>query len=115
METKEFSKRMTACNNGFLHLIINLALLVGIIAGTIALVGPHDDLAILLCCLGSVVYLLHCIGFMIIQPNLARVLTFFGGNPVTAADLVGAGVIEVMYDWFNGIFQLTSYLPPATA
>ena len=44
-----------------------------------------------------------------------RVLTFFGGNPVTAADLVGAGVIEVMYDWFNGIFQLTSVLPPATA
>lgn len=44
-----------------------------------------------------------------------RALTFFGGNPVTAADLVGAGVIEVMYDWFNGIFQLTSYLPPETA
>lgn len=44
-----------------------------------------------------------------------RVLTFFGGNPVTAADLVGAGVIEAWYDWFNGIFQLTSMLPPATA
>jgi len=44
-----------------------------------------------------------------------RVLTFFAGNPVTAADLVGAGVIEVMYDWFNGIFQLTSALAPATA
>ena len=44
-----------------------------------------------------------------------RVLTFFGGNPVTAADLVGAGVIEAWYDWFNGIFQLTSVLPPTTA
>lgn len=44
-----------------------------------------------------------------------RVLTFFGGNHVTVADLVGAGVIEVWYDWFNGIFQLTSVLPPATA
>ena len=42
-----------------------------------------------------------------------RVLTFFGGTPVTAADLVGAGVIEVWYDWFNGIFQLLSPLAPA--
>ena len=44
-----------------------------------------------------------------------RELTFFGGDAVTAADLAGAGVIEVWYDWFNGIFQLTSTLPPATA
>ena len=41
-----------------------------------------------------------------------RGLTFFGGNAVTAADLAGAGVIEAWYDWFNGIFQLTSALPP---
>lgn len=44
-----------------------------------------------------------------------RVLTFFGGNAVTAADLAGAGVIEAWYDFFNGIFQLTSVLPPASA
>ena len=44
-----------------------------------------------------------------------RPLTFFGGNAVTAADLAGAGVIEVWYDWFNGIFQLTSVLAPASA
>ena len=44
-----------------------------------------------------------------------RNLTFFGGDNVTAADLAGAGVIEVWYDWFNGIFQLTSALAPATA
>ena len=43
-----------------------------------------------------------------------RNLTFFGGANVTAADLVGAGVIEVWYDWFNGIFQLVSPLAPAT-
>ena len=43
-----------------------------------------------------------------------RNLTFFGGNDVTAADLVGAGVIEVWYDWFNDIFQLISPLAPAT-
>lgn len=44
-----------------------------------------------------------------------RNLTFFGGNNVTAADLAGAGVIEVWFDWFNGIFQLISPLAPATA
>ena len=44
-----------------------------------------------------------------------RELTFFGGNPVTASDLAGTGVIEVWYDWFNGIFQLVSALAPATA
>lgn len=44
-----------------------------------------------------------------------RPLTFFGGAPVTAADLAGAGVVVAWYDWFNGIFQLASTLPPATA
>lgn len=41
-----------------------------------------------------------------------RNLTFFGGTNVTAADLVGIGVIEVWYDWFNGIFQIVSPLAP---
>ena len=41
-----------------------------------------------------------------------RNLTYFGGGNVTAADLVGAGVIEAWFDWFNGIFQITSVLPP---
>lgn len=44
-----------------------------------------------------------------------RNLTFFGGSNVTAADLAGAGVIEAWYDWFNGIFQLTSPLAPTGA
>ena len=44
-----------------------------------------------------------------------RNLTFFGGTNVTAADLAGTGVIEVWYDWFLGILQLTSPLAPATA
>lgn len=44
-----------------------------------------------------------------------RPLTFFGGGAVTAADLAGTGVIEVWYDWFEGILQLTSTLAPATA
>lgn len=44
-----------------------------------------------------------------------RNLTFFGGTNVTVADLIGAGVVEAWFDWFNGIFQITSVLPPATA
>lgn len=41
-----------------------------------------------------------------------RDLTFFGGDSVTAADLTGTGIIEAWYDWFNGIFQITSVLAP---
>ena len=44
-----------------------------------------------------------------------RNLTFFGGDNVIAANLSGAGVIEVWVDYFNGIYQLTSALAPATA
>lgn len=43
-----------------------------------------------------------------------RPITFFGGDAVTAADLAGTGVIELWFDWFSGILQLTSILP-ATA
>jgi hypothetical protein len=42
-----------------------------------------------------------------------RNLTFFGGTNVTVADLAGTGVIEAWFDWFNGIFELTSSLPSA--
>lgn len=37
-----------------------------------------------------------------------RALTSFGGVAVTAADLTGAGVVTVFYDWFNGLLQTTS-------
>lgn len=37
-----------------------------------------------------------------------RALTSFGGVAVTAADLTGAGIITVFYDWFNGILQTVS-------
>ena len=40
----------------------------------------------------------------------SRALTFFNGTPVTAADLVGTGVIEVFNDRFNGILQIMSPL-----
>lgn len=41
-----------------------------------------------------------------------RTLTFFGGEAVTAADIEGAGVLVVWFDWFSGIFQLVSVLAP---
>lgn len=44
-----------------------------------------------------------------------RNLTFFGGTNVTAADLAGTGVIEIFYDWYAGMLQLTSPLAPAGA
>jgi len=45
----------------------------------------------------------------------SRNLTFFGGTNVTAADLAGAGIITVFYDWYAGSLQLVSPLAPATA
>lgn len=40
----------------------------------------------------------------------SRALTFFNGTPVTAADIIGTGVITVFNDRFNGILQITSAL-----
>ena len=37
-----------------------------------------------------------------------RALTSFGGAAVTAADLVGAGIITLFYDWYTGTLQLVS-------
>lgn len=91
METKEFNKHLTVKNNGFLHLFLNLAMLVGFIlliiwmAGLDGMINPTDGeptALILLPILGGIVltfvYIMHCVGFMIIQPNQSRVLTFFG-------------------------------------
>ena len=90
METKEFDKQMKAKNNGFLHLLINIALLVGTVLlivwesgfdGMVRSDGEPTALILLPIMTGVVmlfVYILHCVGFMIIQPNQSRVLTFFG-------------------------------------
>ena len=91
METKEFNKQPSGKNNGFLHLFLNLAMLVGFVLLIIKLSGldgmidqatGEPTALILLPILGGIVlmfvYILHCIGFMIIQPNQSRVLTFFG-------------------------------------
>lgn len=42
-----------------------------------------------------------------------RVLTNFGGTPVTAADITGVGVITVFYDWYSGTLTLMSPLAGA--
>ena len=91
METKEFNRQLSGKNNGFLHLFLNLVMLVGFIlliiwtAGLDGMINPEDGeptALVLLPILGGVVltfvYILHCVGFMIIQPNPSRVLTFFG-------------------------------------
>jgi hypothetical protein len=42
--------------------------------------------------------------------GITRPLTYFNGVAVTAADLVGTGVIEVFNDRFNSILQIMSPL-----
>jgi regulator of protease activity HflC (stomatin/prohibitin superfamily) len=87
METKEFNRPMKAWNNGFLHLCINFALLAATILITVLMVGKgHDGLGALVCSVGCVLWVLHLIGFMIIQPNIARVLIFFGKYRGTVTD-----------------------------
>ncbi len=78
---------MKAWNNGFLHLFINFALLAATILSTVLLVGNrHDGLGATACSVGSILWVLHLIGFMIIQPNIARVLIFFGKYRGTVTD-----------------------------
>ena len=90
MESKEFNKTMTAGNNGFLHLFINLVLL----AFSIWLVVRFANLDCMLDAEGEptawillpiltgtfllFLLILDLAGFMIVQPNESRVLTFFG-------------------------------------
>ena len=87
METKEFNRKMKGVNNGFLHLLINLLLLAAIVFGTMGLVMvAGDGFAVPFCILMCFVYILQSIGFMVIQPNQSRVLTFFGKYRGTVTD-----------------------------
>ena len=43
-----------------------------------------------------------------------RQLTFFGGENVTVADILGTGVLHVFNDKDNGILQMLSTPAPAT-
>jgi regulator of protease activity HflC (stomatin/prohibitin superfamily) len=87
METKEFNRKMKGVNNGFLHLLINLLFLAAIVFGTMGLVMvAGDGFAVPFCILMCFVYILQCVGFMVIQPNQSRVLTFFGKYRGTVTD-----------------------------
>ena len=90
MNTKEFNKQMNAENNGFLHLFINLALLVFFIWIVVRFakfdcmtdaegeVTPWILLPIVSGFVLLISYILHLAGFITVQPNESRVLTFFG-------------------------------------
>ena len=90
MNTKEFNKQMNAENNGFLHLFINLALLVFFIWIVVRFakfdfmtdaegeVTPWILLPIVSGFVLLMTYILHLAGFITVQPNESRVLTFFG-------------------------------------
>lgn len=88
METKERVKKMTVWNNGFVQLLVNLALLalsvwLCVLWGETATLGQGILIGVL-----WVVWGLHIAGFkmMVIQPNHARVLTFFGRYVGTVRD-----------------------------
>ena len=86
METKERNKKMSVANNGFLHLIINLVLLC--LAVWLCIVAGEKENAIA-GVVGGLCWVLwgfHLPGFMVIQPNQCRVLTFFGRYSGTVTD-----------------------------
>lgn len=86
MEKNESIKKMTVFNNGFLHLVINLALIA--VAIVLCIVAGSDGMAGLgiLGGIAWVVWGFHLPGFMTIQPNQCRVLTFFGRYSGTVTD-----------------------------
>ena len=76
MEKKEFNYGGTALN-GFLMLFINLALTLG----SLALIGYGIAYNVWLIILGALLFLVTTIlwcGFLMLEPNEARVVTFFG-------------------------------------
>ena len=86
MESKEKMKKMSVANNGFLHLVLNLGLFA--LAILLCIVGGAEELAGagILGGLCWVLWGFHLPGFMVIQPNQCRVLTFFGRYSGTVVD-----------------------------
>jgi regulator of protease activity HflC (stomatin/prohibitin superfamily) len=88
MESKEIVKKMTVWNNGFLHLLFNIVLLA---LGLYLCIDAGENNMTLGGIIGGLFWLLwglHIAGFklMVIQPNHARVLTFFGKYVGTVRD-----------------------------
>lgn len=90
METKEFNKKMTLKNNGFLQLFVYLVLLAIMVYCEVKIAQQpcmlqsngeptgYIALPIALGCIFCLIAVLYVCGFMINQPNMSRVLTFFG-------------------------------------
>lgn len=92
MESKEFIKKLSGKNNGFLHIFINLLMLAAFVLIVVKLAtlpcmlnnGDAESptawilLPILLGLIFAFIYFCHIGGFMTVQPNQSRVLTFFG-------------------------------------
>ena len=109
MNNNEFNKKMATENNGFLHLPINLALFILSILLVVRLAkldcmldakGGPTPWILLPICIGFLlllVWILHLCGFMIVQPNESRVLTFFGKYSGT--------VKENGFFWVNPFFS----------
>lgn len=86
MGTNEKVIKMGAANNGFLHLVLNLAMValaiwLCAVAGAEGLAGAGIAGGVM-----WVVWGFHLPGFMVIQPNQCRVLTFFGRYSGTVVD-----------------------------
>ena len=88
MESKEIVKKMGAWNNGFLQLVINIALLALTIWMCVSAGENTTTAQGILIGVMWVLWGLHVTGFkqMVIQPNHARVLTFFGRYVGTVRD-----------------------------
>lgn len=92
MESKEFIKTVSGKNNGFLHILINIVLLVAFVFIIVKLAsldcmfhnGDSESstgwiiLPISLGLIFAFTWIMHLSGFTTIQPNESRVLTFFG-------------------------------------
>ena len=88
MESKEIVKKMGVWNNGFLHLLINLGLLALALYLCIDAGENNSTLGAIIGGICWILWGLHISGFkmMVIQPNHARVLTFFGKYVGTVRD-----------------------------
>ena len=86
MKNSETALKMGVINDGFLHLVLNLALVAGAIWLCVAAGGNGKAGMGLLGGVCWVLWGIHLPGFMVIQPNQCRVLTFFGRYSGTVTD-----------------------------
>lgn len=97
---KEFTKKMSAANNGFLHLFLNIIMLVAFVLIIVKVSGmecmlvdgdPEQPTAwialpIISGILFFFIWFMHLVGLTVNQPNMSRVLTLFGKYSGTIKD-----------------------------